>query len=138
MLDCLIPPSPDGRLPGAGSLGVRAQLETALAESPELGPLIAAGLQALETEAQDRHQRAFAALEAPQRSALFADFAQAQPGFVGALVFHTYLGYYRNPRVVEALGLEARAPFPKGYQLEPNDLSLLDPVRERKRLYREP
>jgi hypothetical protein len=39
--------------------------------------------------------------------------------------------------VLEAIGMEARAPFPKGFEVEPGDLSLLDPVRRRGRVYRE-
>ena len=39
--------------------------------------------------------------------------------------------YYRDDRVLLALGLEARAPFPKGYTLEQGDWSLLDAVRNR-------
>ena len=37
--------------------------------------------------------------------------------------------YYRDDRVVRSLGLEPRAPFPKGYVLEEGDWSLLDPVK---------
>jgi hypothetical protein len=33
--------------------------------------------------------------------------------------------------VLRSLGLELRAPFPKGYALEQGDWSLLDPVRAR-------
>jgi hypothetical protein len=39
--------------------------------------------------------------------------------------------YYRDDRVLRSLGLELRAPFPKGYTLEQGDWSLLDPVRAR-------
>jgi len=39
--------------------------------------------------------------------------------------------------VVEAIGLESRPPYPKGYPLELGDLGLLDPVRNRPRFYRE-
>jgi hypothetical protein len=45
--------------------------------------------------------------------------------------------YYRDDRVLEALGLEARAPFPKGHVLEQGDWSLLDVVRERSPLWRD-
>ena len=45
--------------------------------------------------------------------------------------------YYRDDRVMRSLGLEARAPFPKGFEVEQGDWSLLDPVRARPRLYRE-
>ena len=37
--------------------------------------------------------------------------------------------YYRDDRVLVALGHEARAPFPKGYDVEQGDWSLLDAVR---------
>ena len=37
--------------------------------------------------------------------------------------------YYRDDRVLLSLGVEARAPFPKGYALEQGDWSLLDAVR---------
>lgn len=44
--------------------------------------------------------------------------------------------YYRDARVMRALGIDVRPPFPAGYVQEPNDLSLLDPVRERGEIYR--
>ena len=62
--------------------------------------------------------------------------ATREPAFLPGLVFHTYAGYYQHDRVFEALGLEARPPHPKGYETEANDLTLLDPVRRRRRLYR--
>lgn len=45
--------------------------------------------------------------------------------------------YYRDDRVLLALGHEARAPFPKGYVLEQGDWSLLDVVRSRKPFWRD-
>lgn len=45
--------------------------------------------------------------------------------------------YYRDDRVLAALGLEARAPFPLGHRLEQGDWSLLDVVRDRPRLWRD-
>jgi hypothetical protein len=45
--------------------------------------------------------------------------------------------YYRDDRVVRALGLEPRAPFPKGHSVEQGDWSLLDAVRERPRMWRD-
>lgn len=45
--------------------------------------------------------------------------------------------YYRDDRVVRSLGLEPRAPFPKGHKLEQGDWSLLDPVRARPRMWRD-
>ena len=45
--------------------------------------------------------------------------------------------YYRDDRVLLALGLEARPPFPKGYILEQGDWSLLDAVRKRAPFWRD-
>ena len=47
------------------------------------------------------------------------------------------MGYYQNPAVVTALGLEPRPPHPDGYELEPGDLGLLADVRKSGKLYRD-
>jgi hypothetical protein len=44
--------------------------------------------------------------------------------------------YYRDDRVLTALGHEARAPFPKGYVLEQGDWSLLESVKRRPAFWR--
>src|SRR5215469_18671511 len=45
--------------------------------------------------------------------------------------------YYRDDRVMRSLGLEPRPPYPKGFELEQGDWSLLDRVRARPKLYRD-
>ena len=45
--------------------------------------------------------------------------------------------YYRDDRVVRALGREARAPFPKGHVLPEGDWSLLDAVKARPPFWRD-
>jgi hypothetical protein len=45
--------------------------------------------------------------------------------------------YYRDDRVMRALGLEPRPPYPKGHVLEEGDWSLLDAVRGRPRMWRD-
>ena len=44
--------------------------------------------------------------------------------------------YYRNDQVLESLGMEARAPFPLGHEVERGDYSLLDQVKARGEIYR--
>jgi hypothetical protein len=44
--------------------------------------------------------------------------------------------YYRDDRVMRSLGMEVRSPFPKGFEVEQGDWSLLDPVRKRAAFYR--
>jgi hypothetical protein len=45
--------------------------------------------------------------------------------------------YYRDDRVMRSLGMEPRPPFPKGFEVEQGDWSLLDPVRARPRIWRD-
>lgn len=45
--------------------------------------------------------------------------------------------YYRDDRVLRALGHEARAPFPKGHTVEQGDWSLLEAVQGRPQLWRD-
>jgi len=131
VLDEIIPPSPDGRLPGAGEVGVATHVDRALAQLPDLRAMVRDGLAELEQAAEARHGRRFAALSRPERAALVGE-----QSFTFPLTLHTYVGYYQAPRVVAALGMEPRPPHPQGYAMEPSDLSLLDPVRKRAPFYR--
>ncbi len=45
--------------------------------------------------------------------------------------------YYRDDRVMRSLGMEVRPPFPKGFEVEQGDWSLLEPVRKRAKIWRE-
>jgi hypothetical protein len=79
----------------------------------------------------------FAGLDPTRRHAVAAAF-QAQGGTNLAALSRAVLQcYYRDDRVVRALGLEPRPPFPKGHVLEQGDWSLLDPVRTRPRMWRD-
>jgi hypothetical protein len=136
VLDEIIPPSPHGRLPGAGELGLVDHVEAILARTPELRPVITQGLAALDEIARSRGAAGFAALAREQRSHVMRELPPAEP-LVPTLVFHAYTGYYQAGRVLEGLGLEPRPPHPKGHVLEPGDLSGLDAVRRRGKIYRD-
>ena len=45
--------------------------------------------------------------------------------------------YYRDDRVLKSIGMDARPPFPQGYEVEQGDWSLLDPVKNRGNIYRD-
>jgi hypothetical protein len=131
VLDEIIPPRPDGRLPGAGQLGIADYIDAALRKVPEMKSMIVQGLADVDALARRRHGSGFAALSREEKVQLLNE-----QGFVLPLTFHAYTGYYQDARVVAALGLEARPPHPKGYHMEPTDLALLDPVRQRPKTYR--
>ena len=60
-----------------------------------------------------------------------------QPAFIPGLLYLTYTGYYQQAGVVAALGLEAWPPHPGGFTMAPSDVTLVDTVRNRGKLYRE-
>ena len=94
------------------------------------------GLASVEALAAERGAASFAQLAASERAEVLHEAASRHPGLLEGLVFHTYTSYYQQPQVVEALGLEARPPYPKGYELEPGDLGGLDAVRSGPPRYR--
>jgi len=138
VLDEIVPPSADGRLPGAGELGLVAHLERKLRETPDLRPAVLAGLGVLVRLCRERGASEIAALPRAARAELLNALAAAEPAFLPGLIFQTYVAYYQEGRVLQGLGLEPRPPHPKGYPMEPLDPSLLDPVRLRPKMYREP
>jgi len=101
VLDEIIPPSDDGRFPGAGALGLADFVEQNLQTTPELRPAIAQGLAALEDLARSRNSRGFAALSGQDKLDVLNELATTQPAFLPGLILQTYAGYYQNGRVVE-------------------------------------
>lgn len=137
VLDDLVPASADGRLPAAGALGVGAYLDRSLAALPELKAMIAEGLTALGALARRRDPRGLDGLAAAARTAVLAEHAGSEHSFPPILILHAFAGYYQDPRVLALLGLPPRAPHPQGYEMGADDLSLLEPVRRRGKVYRE-
>jgi len=135
VLDQIIPES--GAMPGAGEIGLVAYFEQTIAKTPDLLGTLAAGLAAADEIARGRGAMNFAALAETERAAVLDEAARSQPSFLPSLIFHTFVGYYQHERVVRALGVETHPPYPKGFQVEAGDLSLLDPVRKRAKMYRE-
>jgi len=134
LLDTIIPPSPERGLPGAGEIGLAGDLD---AELPGLRPSLRQGLASLHEKARARGAARFSALAAADRGAALAELTDDDPGFLPGIVYHTYLRYYRHARVLEALGLEARPPYPRGYELAPTDPERLAAMRSRPAFYRD-
>jgi hypothetical protein len=68
-------------------------------------------------------------LDPARRDAVANEFRASGGPAAATLVRVVLQCYYRDDRVLRSLGLELRAPFPKGYELEQGDWSLLDPVK---------
>lgn len=63
-------------------------------------------------------------------------FRETRASLVPVLVALTTRCYYRDDRVMRAIGMEVRPPFPKGFTVDQGDWSLLDPVRARGPIWR--
>jgi hypothetical protein len=134
VLDLIVPPSADGRMPGAAEVGVPAYLST---EAPDALPELLQELEQLERRALERFARGFAQLGQSERQTLVGELRAQAPSFMSRLALETLACYYQHDRVLAGLGREARPPYPKGYQVVQGDLSLLDPVRARGKIYRD-
>lgn len=71
------------------------------------------------------------------QAALLARLRSDEPGLFGPVEAVVSRAYYRDDRVLKSIGMDARPPFPRGYEVEPGDLSLLEPVRLRGPIYRD-
>lgn len=76
-------------------------------------------------------------LSRAEQTERLAGFRAAHAHLAGVIESIVARCYYRDDRVMTSLGMEARPPFPNGYKVEQGDLSLLEPVRARGRIYRD-
>ena len=134
VLNRLIPAADD--FPGAGDLGIASYVDTVVGRFAELRRLFAEGLTHIALVSQAQQGQEFIALADDHKDAVLRQVETLHPVFFEALVQHTYSGYYSHPIVIRLLGLEARPPQPRGYHLEPLDLTLLDHVKQHGSLYR--
>jgi len=130
LLDAIIPSSEDGRMPSAADMDLVAYLRE---RAPEFVPTLVEGLAALDELCVGQE---FAALTAPERRSLAQELSRVQPDMFDWLHRHTLACYYQDDRVLVGLGLEPGPPFPRGNTIRSGDLSLLEPVRKRSKLYR--
>jgi hypothetical protein len=120
----IIPASDEYKVPGADDPAIQADILKTLGRDT-----------ALVREALDHLARLagkpLADLDATRRDAVAKEFRATGGAAPATLTRVVRQCYYRDDRVLRSLGLELRAPFPKGYVLEEGDWSLLDPVKAR-------
>jgi hypothetical protein len=133
LLDEIIPPSPDGGMPGAGELGLASRIVGELAVQQGALEQLRNGLESLRREAGEE---GFAQSPRARRKEIVAAVDARDPALVAGLLFPTWVAYYEHPRALAGLGLKSTPPHPGGYALEPFDESLLEPVRARSPFYR--
>jgi len=134
LLNMMVPASADGRMPSARETGFIAWLTDI---SPKVLPEIVEGLDEVDRIAQSTYDASMDVLSADDREAIIAELRKGQGRFLVRLTSEVISCYYQHPRVLEGLGLNAGPPFPAGNRVEPGDLSLLEPVIARGRIYRD-
>jgi len=120
----IIPASDEYKVPGADDSAIQADMLATLGRDTALVR------QALDHLAR-LAGRPLAQLDAAKREAVATEFRATGGAAAVTLVRVVLQCYYRDDRVLRSLGLELRAPFPKGYTLNEGDWALLDPVRAR-------
>ena len=120
----IVPASDDYNVPGADDPAIQADMLATL------GRDTAQVAQALDHLAR-LAGKPLAELDTAKRDAVATEFRATGSAAAATLVRVVLQCYYRDDRVLRSLGLELRAPFPKGYVLEQGDWALLDPVKAR-------
>ncbi|MBR1090131.1 hypothetical protein JQ621_21925 [Bradyrhizobium manausense] len=120
----IVPASDEYKVPGADDPAIQADILATLGRDTRL---VAVALDHLARLAG----QPLAELDAERRDTVAREFRRSGGAAAATLTRVVLQCYYRDDRVLRSLGLELRAPFPKGYVLPDGDWSLLDPVKAR-------
>ncbi|PIT00582.1 hypothetical protein TSA1_07260 [Bradyrhizobium nitroreducens] len=120
----IVPASDEYKVPGADDPAIQADMLATLGRDTKL---VAAALDHLARLAG----APLAGLDAEKREAVAQQFRKSGGAAAATLARVVLQCYYRDDRVLRSLGIELRAPFPKGHVLPDGDWSLLDPVKAR-------
>lgn len=126
----IIPPCIEPPMPGADDDAIFADIRhTARRDEACIREAI--------TEVGEMADGRFAVLTRAQQAELLEHFRSAHPMLARSCEVVTARCYYRDDRVMRSIGMEARPPFPQGFDVEPGELDLLEPVRQRGKIYRD-
>jgi hypothetical protein len=130
LAEIMIPASVEYGVPSAGDDAIFADILRSFGRDAEQ---VLTALRTLDQIAGG----VFADLEPARREAVAARLRESGGQSLIYLERIILQCYYRDDRVMRSLGLEVRPPYPKGFEVEQGDWSLLDLVRARPKLFRE-
>ena len=132
LLNLFIPPREDGKIPGAADVGFLAYIQNGNSVQ-----WIREGLINIIEESHNKYGQEFSSLSNFEQNQLIDKLRGRFRHFFNRFTTQVIQCYYQHDDVLEAIGLEARPPFPQGYLLEEGDLTLLEPVYLRGKIYRD-
>ena len=132
VLDTILPGDAARQLPPASRIDFAGyQLRYGCAD-------VVTAFMALLTElAQTHHENTFAELSPEQRLALVNRCKVRNIRLFSSFVTHCFRAYYADASVLQAIGAGAVPPFPQGNPMPSDDWTLLEPVFERGKIYRD-
>jgi len=135
LVGMMIPASEKYNVPSADDESILAEIIVAVGDQ---SAMIVLGLEVLNEKAWDEGRGSFTDLTDDLRMTIVEQLKETSVDFLQNVVTLTSQCYYRDPRVMESLGMEPRPPFPEGFEVEQSDWLMLDPVRDRGRIWRQP
>lgn len=132
--DQIVPSSAKYGVPGAGDERICKEV---LRDIGERLPQLVDILETINFVAREVAGSDLGQLAAPVHEDVAGAFRQAHPKSADRLAMWVTQCYYRDDRVLESLGLEARPPFPEGYEVDSGDWAALEPVLNRTPIFRD-
>jgi hypothetical protein len=132
LVNLIIPADEARALPAASEVGCARHVQ----KSEDLG-WMREGLSVLADASREQFGRELWLLTGPEQERLLKGLRRVLARFFMRLSQGVVECYYQNDRVLECIGVPARPPFPEGYLVEDGDLTLLGPVDERGKIYRD-
>ena len=109
LLNLFIPPSEDGKIPGAADVGFLAYIH-----NENIALWIREGLINIIEESHNKYGQEIFSLSGSEQRELIDKLRRKFLQFFNRLTTHVIQCYYQHDDVIEAIGLEARPPFPQG------------------------
>ena len=130
LLNLIIPASEDGKMPGASDIGFIDYIN-----NEKLLLLIQEGLIRIIDESNNQYGLEFSALSGAEQLVIVNGLKRELFRFFTDLTTQVVQCYYQHDDILKTIGLDARPPFPKGYDIEEGDIFLLEPVFLRGKIY---
>ena len=133
VLDQMIPIDSKRGKPSAADVGV---FEYIAERNPESFVEIGRQFDELDALARSSYSKQYTELTRKLQDEILNRLRTNDLRFLVTLALQTVECYYLDSRVMTAIGLPPRPPYPDGYTVHRGDLTLLDAVRERGQIWR--